>query len=136
MLAVNLNLVYILCKSCASFPFLYNLADYVITGNLKIINNTSLRDVFAKGLKNREPKSIKWKHNFKILMDSIENYARQHEEEDLDTLSKWVWGHLYKFELKNSVGLWALALHQSLNVAKPSVSPPWQICNCLHWQGP
>ena len=59
MLAVNLNLVYILCKSCASFPFIYNLAGHVITGNLKIINNTSLRDVFAKGLKNREPKSIK-----------------------------------------------------------------------------
>jgi hypothetical protein len=44
-----------------------------------------LRDVFAKGPKYREPKSIKWKHNFKILMDSIENYARQHEKEDLDT---------------------------------------------------
>ena len=70
-----------------------------------------LRDVFAKGPKYREPKSIKWKHNFKILMDSIENYARQHEKEDLDTLSKWVWDRLYKFELKNSVGLWALALH-------------------------
>ena len=88
MLAVNLNLVYILCKSCASFPFLYNLADNVITGNLKIINNTSLRDVFANGPKNREPKSVKWKHYFKILMDSIENYAREHEKEDLDTLSK------------------------------------------------
>jgi hypothetical protein len=44
--------------------------------------------VFAKGLK-----SINWKRNFKILMDSVEDYARQwakREKEDLDTLSEWV----------------------------------------------
>jgi RAB protein geranylgeranyltransferase component A len=49
---------------------------------------TSLREVFAKGLK-----SINWKRNFKILMDSVEDYARQwakREKEDLDTLSEWV----------------------------------------------
>jgi hypothetical protein len=40
----------------------------VITGDLKCINNTSLQDVFAKGPKYREPKSISWKHNFKILI--------------------------------------------------------------------
>ena len=56
-------------------PFIYNPACHVITGNLKIINNTSLRDVFAKGLKYREPKFINWKHNFKILMDSVGDYA-------------------------------------------------------------
>jgi hypothetical protein len=41
----------------------------------------------------RQPKSINWKHNFKILMDSVEDYARQwakREKEDLDTLSEWV----------------------------------------------
>jgi hypothetical protein len=68
-------------------------AGHVITGDLKIINNTSLQDVFAKGPKYREPQSINWKHNFKILMDSVEHYARQcakREKEDLDTLSKWV----------------------------------------------
>jgi hypothetical protein len=49
--------------------------------------------VFAKGPKYREPKSINWKHNFKILMDSVEDYARQwvkREKEYLDTLSEWV----------------------------------------------
>jgi hypothetical protein len=49
--------------------------------------------VFAKGPKYLEPKSINWKHNFKILMDSGEDYARQsakREKEDLDTLSEWV----------------------------------------------
>jgi hypothetical protein len=60
--------------TCASSSFIYNPTDHVITGDLKIINNISLREVFAKG-----PKSINWKHNFKILMDSIEDYARQWE---------------------------------------------------------
>jgi hypothetical protein len=63
--------------TCASSPFIYNPTGHVVTGNLKIINNTSLRDVFAKGSKYREPKSINSKHNFKILMNSVENYAKQ-----------------------------------------------------------
>jgi hypothetical protein len=49
--------------------------------------------VFAKGSKYREPKSINWKHNFKMLMDSVEDYARQwakREKEYIDTLSEWV----------------------------------------------
>ena len=41
--------------TCASSPFIYNP---VITGDLKIINNISLRDVFAKWPKYREPKSL------------------------------------------------------------------------------
>jgi hypothetical protein len=46
--------------------------------------------VFAKGAKYRDPKSINWKHDFKKLMDSVENYARQwaKREKDFDTLSK------------------------------------------------
>ena len=72
-----------------------NILFYIITGDLKIINNTSLREreVFARGPKYRELKSINWRHNFKILMDSVEDYARQwekREKEDLDTLSEWV----------------------------------------------
>jgi 4-alpha-glucanotransferase len=49
--------------------------------------------VFAKGPKYREPKSINWKHNFKILIDSVEDYARlwtRREKEELYTLSEWV----------------------------------------------
>ena len=72
-------------------PFIYNPTGHVINGDLKIINNT--REVFDKGPKYREPKSIIWKHNFKILIDSVEDYARQlakPEKEDCDTLSEWV----------------------------------------------
>jgi hypothetical protein len=51
------------------------------------LSTTPLREVFAKG-----PKSINWKHNFKILMDFVEDYSRQwakRKKEDLDTLSEW-----------------------------------------------
>ena len=68
--------------TCASFPFIYNPTGHVITGDLKIINNTSLREVIAKGPKYRESKSINWKHNFKILMDSVEDYARHCEKRE------------------------------------------------------
>jgi hypothetical protein len=44
--------------TCANSPFTYNPTRHVITGDLKVINNTSLRDVFAKWTKYREPKSI------------------------------------------------------------------------------
>ena len=78
---------------CASSPFIYNPTGHDITGDFNIISNTSLLELFAKGSKYCEPKSIDWKHNFKILMDSVEDYARQwakREKQDLDTLSEWV----------------------------------------------
>jgi hypothetical protein len=80
-------------STCASFPFIYNTTGHVITGDLKIIKETSLREVIAKRPKYREPKSINWKHNFKILMDSVEDYARhwaKRKKEDFDTLYEWV----------------------------------------------
>ena len=57
--------------TCASSLFIYNSTVHVITNDLTIINNTCLRDMFAKGHNYRKPKSIYWKHNFKILMDSV-----------------------------------------------------------------
>lgn len=47
--------------TCASSPFIYNPTGHVIIGDLKIINNTSLREVFAKG-----PESIDWKHKSQL----------------------------------------------------------------------
>ena len=72
---------------CASSPFIYNATGHVITGDLIMSNNTSLQDVFAKAHKYREPKSINWKHNLKILMDYARKWAKR-EKEDLDTLSE------------------------------------------------
>ena len=79
--------------TCASSPVIYNPAGHVITGDLNIINNTSLRDMFVKEPKYRETNSINWKHNFKFLMDSVEDYAQQwakREKKDLHSLSEWV----------------------------------------------
>ena len=64
--------------TCESSPFIYNPAGYVITGDLNIINNTSLPDCFTKGQKCRELKSTNWRHNFKIIIiitDSVYDYA-------------------------------------------------------------
>jgi hypothetical protein len=72
------------------FPFIYNPAGHVISGDLKIINNTSLRDVFAKGLKYREYKSINWKHNFKMFRRGLCQTMGKREKEYIDTLSEWV----------------------------------------------
>jgi len=41
----------------------------------------------------RVTKSINWKHNFKFLVDFIDDYARQmatHDREGIYTLSEWV----------------------------------------------
>ena len=53
--------------TCVGSPLIYNPTDHVIIGDLKMINNSSL-EVFAKGAKYREPKSINGKPNFHILM--------------------------------------------------------------------
>jgi hypothetical protein len=96
---------------------MYNSAGHVINGDLKIINNTSLREVFAKWPKYRELNSINWKHNLSIRMNSVEKYARQsvtHGKEDLYTISEWVKSVRSLIQIiikKNSTCLWA---HQSL----------------------
>jgi len=79
--------------SCSSSPFNYNPIGHIITGDLAIVTNDKLRKTFRKGPKYREPQPINWNPNFKILMDSIEDYARKwakQEEVELDTLSDWV----------------------------------------------
>ena len=112
--------------TCASSPFVYDPAGHVITGDLNIISNISLRSVLAKGPKYREPKSINWKHNFKILMDSVEDYARQwarREKEDVNTLSEWVKSvrSLIKIritKLRGSMSTHATSIFKDPNVAK------------------
>ena len=57
------------------------------------VDNSTIRNRLAKGSKYREPKSINWKSKFKVLMDSVEDYAKQwtkHKKEDANTLSEWV----------------------------------------------
>jgi len=80
--------------SCHNSPFNYSHSGHVITGDLNIVENESLRNILAKGPKYREPQPINWNYNFKILMDAVEDYARKwikrEKEDELDSLSEWV----------------------------------------------
>ena len=79
--------------SCSSSLFLYQPAGHIVTGDLNIVDNTCLRDLISKGPKYREPQKFSWKYNFKLIMESVEDYARswaKQEEVELDTLSEWV----------------------------------------------
>jgi len=60
-------------------------------GDLAIVTNDKLRNTLRKGPKYCESKHIN--RNFKLLMDSGENYHRKwakQEEVELDTLSDWM----------------------------------------------
>ena len=52
--------------------------------------------MISHGLKFREPQHINWKHNFKIIMDAVEDYARRwikrevDHNPELESLSDWV----------------------------------------------
>jgi len=63
--------------SCSSSPFNYNPIGHVITGDLAIVTNDKLHNTLHKGPKYREPQHINWNRNFKLLMDSVVNYARK-----------------------------------------------------------
>ena len=52
--------------------------------------------MISHGPKFREPQHINWKHNFKIIMDAVEDYARRwikrevDQDPELESLSDWV----------------------------------------------
>ena len=69
---------------CSHSPFQYNPSGHVITGDLNIIQHESLRKVISHGPKFREPQHINWKHNFKIIMDAVEDYARRWIKREVD----------------------------------------------------
>ena len=79
--------------TCSTSPHCYQPVNHIITGDLSIIPNNKLRDLFFKGPKFRPPRSINWRYNFKLLMDSVEEYARRwakREKVDVNTLSEWI----------------------------------------------
>ena len=40
--------------------------------------------MISHGPKFKEPQHINWKHNFKIIMDAVENYARRWIKREVD----------------------------------------------------
>ena len=73
--------------------FCYNPAGHIITGDPNIVRISKLRDILSKSPKYREPRSFTWKQNSKLILDSVEEYARRcakKEDVEVDTLSEWV----------------------------------------------
>ena len=72
----------------------YNPAGHVITCDLNIVRISKLRDILSKGPKYREPRSFTWKQDSKLILDSVEEYARRwakkKEDVEVHTLSEWV----------------------------------------------
>ena len=62
--------------SCHNSPFKYSHADHIIMRDLSIIDNENIRKILTKSPRFCEPQSINWKYNFKLLMDSLEDYVR------------------------------------------------------------
>ena len=74
-----------------SSKFCYQPAGHVITGDLDIVENKTLRELLLKGPKFREPKSFSWKQNLEIIMNSVGDYAKRWAKEEnveVDTLSE------------------------------------------------
>ena len=52
--------------------------------------------MISHGPKFREPQNINWKHNFEIIMDAVEDYAKRwikievDQDPELESLSDWV----------------------------------------------
>ena len=79
--------------NCHESKFVYSPSGHVITGDLDIVNNVKLRELISRGPKYRVPKPINWGHNFKLLMDAVEDFARKwskREEANVNSLSEWV----------------------------------------------
>ena len=75
--------------SCKASEFCYNPAGHIITGDLNIVWISKLRDILSKGPKYREPRSFTWKQNSKLILDSVEEYARRWAKKE-EALSEWV----------------------------------------------
>ena len=72
---------------CSKSPFQYAPVGHVITGDMNFVENDHLHKILSCGPKFREPR------NFKIIMDSVEEYGRKWnkmEKVELDTFSEWV----------------------------------------------
>ena len=86
------SMFYNLPCSCHNSPFKYSPAVHAILGDFNIIGNEPICKIFAKGPTYRELHSINWNHNWKLFMDTEDEYATNwtKREKEIDTLSDWV----------------------------------------------
>ena len=90
-MSMRVNLLYVLVHPIVD---IHLLSSWTCC-DLKPQYCVKLRDILSKGPKCREPTTLifSWKYNFKLVMDSMENYARRwakQEEVELDSMSEWI----------------------------------------------
>ena len=74
LMTSKLNLLIVLATILHSniVPLATSLGE-----DLSKIDNENLRKIIGKGPKYHDPQTINWKYNFKVLMDSVEDYTRK-----------------------------------------------------------
>ena len=100
----------------------------MVTGDLGIVDNNKLQDILSKGPKYREPQSFTWKQNFKLIMDSVEEYAKKwarKEDAELDSLSEWI------KEIRSHIKHRIYGLSKSVNTKTKSAFDDPSVANCL-----
>ena len=78
---------------CESSPFRYEPHGHVITGDLRIVRNRTLRRLLEKGPKYREQNTIVWKLNKKVLLTAIDDYAKNWSKREgyhVSALEEWL----------------------------------------------
>ena len=61
---------------CKESKFCYEPHGHDITGDLRVIENSKLRELVAKGPKYREPSRVNWKATETMFLESIDLYAK------------------------------------------------------------
>ena len=83
--------------------FNYSPLGHVITGDLNIVSNPKLRDIFRKGPKYRLPRKIDWSLNYDIIckgvLDCQTNWAKRNHIPQT-VLDEWVNAVLSKVKSK------------------------------------
>jgi hypothetical protein len=114
-------------------PFQYNPSGHVIIRDLNIIQHESLRKVISHGPKFREPRHINCKHNFKIIMDAVEDNARRWIKREVDQDPGLEQSGLYKVGFANSKIVLIVDLSLYLKTKKLLSVFPLFMTNMLLW---
>ena len=83
--------ICIYCE-CSTNKYCYEPAGHVVTGDLNIIRDASLRSLIEKGLSYREQNCINWIINEKICKDAVAKRKRKwslRERVDVQAFNEW-----------------------------------------------
>ena len=83
---------------CINSKFIYPDAGHVITGNLKVISDSRIRNIISKGPKYRFPNNIDLKKCREEIASSLSDFGSQWcklEHAESDALKDWLVGWLF-----------------------------------------